>query len=99
MSKAKKRLSNWTIAVMFLGVQIIGLAFFDVHSALFEFRWIGFALLLPATALVALVRLPTGPTINIAGRLEFALAAPILLLANAAFWAVMVWYLRKRNPA
>src|SRR5215831_10178273 len=90
---AVKQLSNWTIFVMFIGAQIIGMALLDVHSALFEFKWIGFVLLLPGSALITLFRLPSGPTINIANRIEFELGATtIFLLVNVAFWTVMTWY-------
>jgi hypothetical protein len=97
---AVKQLSNWTIFVMFVSAQIIGVALLDVHSMRFEFRWIGFVLLLPASALVTLFRLPSGPTINIANRIEFELSATtIFFLVNVAFWTVMTWYFRKRSLA
>ncbi len=97
---AIEQLSNWTIFVTFIGAQIIGMALLDFHSVLLEFRWIGFVLLLPASALVTLFRLPSGPTINIANRIEFELSATaIFFLVNLAFWTVMTWYFRKRNRA
>jgi hypothetical protein len=83
------KLSKWTVAVMFTGAQIVGCAFLGFHSVLFQFRWMGFVLLLPASALMMLFRFPEGPTINIAGRIEFEIGAPVLFLVNAAFWIVM----------
>ena len=78
---------------MFVGAQVIGGALLDVHSVLFEFRWLGFVLLLPAAGLTWLI--PEGPTIRIADRVEFEAGGILLVAVNAALWALLVWFFRK----